>query len=308
MGKLTILKSDDAITIENIIITIIGYPGAGKTTTALSADKPLLLDFDNGIQRSARRGDCIRIKNWDDLAEFNIEHLSEYKTIIIDTVGKALEVLSVELIKRNPKLARSSGELTLQAYGALSSTFRNFLNKLKSFGKDIILIGHAKEMAQGDNTVIRIDAMGNSKDELVKCSDLLGFMEADNEGIRLNFNPTERHLGKNCAGFSTLRIPHVDTDSTFMAEIIAKTKEKINALSAEQTDKIESIQRFNDLLANNIDTESLTELTKLEFLAEKPYLKILLVNHAKKLGFKYVKEVGFVDEKLEKQVDESIAN
>lgn len=194
-----ITKPSEPIIIENIIVTIYGNPGSGKTSLALSADKPLLLDFDNGVHRALIRKDAVLIHKWQDVEDLNAEVLADYNTIVVDTVGRMLEILALYLISKTPKLGRGTGDLTLQGYGALSLAFKGWLNKIKSYKKDIVLIGHAKESNQNDQNIVRIDALGSSKDEILKCSDLLGFLEQNSQGRILNFNSTDKNLGKNCA-------------------------------------------------------------------------------------------------------------
>ena len=46
-----IKKSNEIKVVKNIKIMIYGQAGMGKSTLALSAPRPLLLDFDNGVKR-----------------------------------------------------------------------------------------------------------------------------------------------------------------------------------------------------------------------------------------------------------------
>src|ERR1700761_5074762 len=168
MNKMAIkiIKSSDPILTENLIIVLYAQPGAGKTTLAFSASKPLLLDFDLGAQRALGRKDCVMVNRWIDIADLSADDLVNYNTIVIDTAGRALEILTANIIASTPKLARSTGELQLQGYGALGTAFKTWLNKLRSFKKDVILICHDKEDKNGDNLFVRPDAMGSSRVEL----------------------------------------------------------------------------------------------------------------------------------------------
>lgn len=47
-----IKKSNELVIPSTVKMMIFGSPGMGKTTVALSALKPLLLDFDNGVKVS----------------------------------------------------------------------------------------------------------------------------------------------------------------------------------------------------------------------------------------------------------------
>ena len=60
------------VRVENTVVTLYGPPNVGKTSLALTASKPLLLDFDDGLQRavaSARQGKAaVRVHTWADIA------------------------------------------------------------------------------------------------------------------------------------------------------------------------------------------------------------------------------------------------
>ena len=55
--SLNIIRSTDEIVVENIVMMIYGQPDAGKTSTAFTADKTLLIDCDRGAHRSRFRQD-----------------------------------------------------------------------------------------------------------------------------------------------------------------------------------------------------------------------------------------------------------
>ena len=49
---MTLIRKSTELTIPQSVKSLIyGQAGMGKTTLALSAPKPLLLDFDNGVKR-----------------------------------------------------------------------------------------------------------------------------------------------------------------------------------------------------------------------------------------------------------------
>jgi len=293
---ITIIKKNEVIKTENMIVTLYGQPGIGKTSYALTSKNPILFDFDKGMQRSLLRADCLSIENWQQIENLMESDLQAYDTIVIDTVGRLLEVLALYLIKGNAKLGRGTGELTLQGYGALNAAFKAWMGKIKSYKKNIILIGHAKESTKNDNTIVRIDAVGSSKDEIFKISDLMGYMEFKDGNRVITFDPTEHSLGKNCAGIKPIVVPYISTGDTFMGDEVAKTLGYMNALSAEQTELLNQISVFKEQLNNTSkleDINSLVESLKLD--ASNPNireLKGLLHNHAINLGFIADKEKG----------------
>lgn len=305
---ITIIKKNEVIKTENIIVTLYGQPGIGKTSYALTSKNPILFDFDKGMQRALLRADCLPIDNWQQIDNLTENDLLAYDTIVIDTVGRLLEVLALYLIKGNAKLGRGTGELTLQGYGALNAAFKAWMGKIKSYKKNIILIGHAKESTKNDNTIVRIDAVGSSKDEIFKISDLMGYMEFKDGNRVINFDPTEYSLGKNCAGIKPIIVPHISVGSEFMGDEVTKTLGYMNELSAEQTELLNQLSVFKEQLNNTSkldDVNSLVDSLKFDIKNTNNHeMKKLLHNHAINLGFIFDKDKScYVAKVIEPVVD-----
>ena len=256
--SLRITKATDVITIEQLIATIYGNPGVGKTHLGFTADKPLVLDFDGGVYRAANRGDCVRVTSWAEVENITAEDLKPYNTLVLDTAGRALDVLAVDIITKNPKHGRGAGSLTLPGFGELKERFKNFTNLIRSFGKDIVLLVHGDEQKNGDDIIERIDATGSSKNEIYKQSDLMGRLKIDKGRRVLNFNPTDTAFGKNPAG---LPVIEVGSAPDVLAKVLADTKAALNKLTAAQTaaanelsawkgkyEVLESAEAFNKMI------------------------------------------------------------
>lgn len=239
---LKITPPSEPIATTTLVVTLFGQPGIGKTSLAYSAPRTLLFDFDGGAQRALGRTDTVRVSAWSDVADIAAADVANYDTIALDTVGRALEFLAADLVKANPKLARSTGELAMQGYGALKMAFAQWLGRIRTFGKHIILIAHEKEEKDGDNTIVRIDAMGATRVEVIRLSDLVGFVSAVNGKHVLDFNPTDRHTGKNCAGFDALTVPDLRTEPQWLAGVMADALQRMNQLTADQKEREELIK------------------------------------------------------------------
>lgn len=231
--SLKIIKSVEPIRVERLNICIYGQPGAGKTSLAFTADTPLLLDFDQGAHRAANRKDSVRVTSWADVADMKAEDMEDYSTIVVDTAGRALDSLTADIIKRNPKAGRG-GALTLQGYGTLKAEFVAWLKALNSYGKDVVLIAHMDEQRNGDDIIERLDVQGGSKGEIYKAADAMGRVSIKNGARTLNFNPTEAAFGKNPGQLDPMTIPHPDKNPTFLADVIESIKERLNELTDEQ--------------------------------------------------------------------------
>ena len=162
-----IIKSTDAILVEHPVTLIFGQPGIGKSTLGYSAKDPLLLDLDQGAHRAANRRDTLKVTTWADVAELAESRaaLEPYATVVVDTVGRLLDLIAADIIEANPKNARD-GALTLQGYGVLKTRFRTWLTQIRTWGKDVVLLAHHREEKDGDLTILRPDIIGASYGEV----------------------------------------------------------------------------------------------------------------------------------------------
>ncbi len=231
---LNITTGDTPIKVERANVLIYGPPGHGKTSLAFSAHEPLLLDFDNGSHRSAFRRDAVIVKHWSDTSALTAADLKPYRTVIVDTVGRALDRLTVMLQEDNPKLRTRHGGLTLQGYGELKGAFTTWIRSLQVMGKDVVMVAHDKEDKRGDDVVLRADIQGGSYAEIFKLADAVGYLHiGDNNQRILNFNPSDYHTGKNPAGLGTVMVPDLHQEPEFLGTLIDSIKDGIGKIGAE---------------------------------------------------------------------------
>lgn len=230
---LKITKASQPIIVQTITACLYAPPGLGKTSTAFTADKPLLLDFDKGAYRSQYRKDVVEVASWQDVEQITADDLAPYNTIIVDTAGRALDVLGAELMRKNPKFKGFGGQLSLQGFGALKAGFTGWLNLLRSFGKDVILIAHMDEQHKGDEMIERLDIQGGSKNEIYKAADVMGRLRIMDSKRVLDFNPSATGFGKNPAQLPILTVPSFDTTPDFFAGVMEQIKSALNRQSEE---------------------------------------------------------------------------
>lgn len=285
---LKILKSTDPMEVAQITLAIYAQPGLGKTSTGYTAEAPLLFDFDGGSYRSQFRGDTVQISSWDNVDAMTAADLTQYKTVVVDTAGRALDFLTVSLIEKNPKLKGYGGALSLQGYGALKPAFVGWLRRLHSFGKDVILLTHMDEQRNGDELIERLDVQGGSKGEIYKSADAMARIQLVSGKRVLNFNPTDTAYGKNPAHLPIFPIPDFHSEPQFLAGVIAQIKTTLNKSSvtglAEQARMLEMKESFEFLTTATEFTAKTVEMSKAE-----PKIKALLMDVAKAKGFEYNK-------------------
>lgn len=289
---LKITRAQDPITVDRLNMVIYGPPGIAKTSLAFTADAPLLLDFDQGSHRAANRKDTVRISAWGDVANITGDDLAPFKTVIVDTAGRALDTLTVDIIKANPKHGRG-GALTLQGYGELKSRFGSFLKLLNSFGKDVVLIAHMDEQRNGDDVIERLDVQGGSKGEIYKAADAMGRLVIDNGQRFLRFSPTDAAFGKNPGQLEPLVVPHYESADFdgFLGRVIQQTKDKLNTLSEEQKAAQAEQAWFRDALPKVADADGVNDLIERAKSGGKAVGQ-LLHNRAIELGLTFDKASG----------------
>ena len=257
---LEILKGDD-IRQTRVITTLYGMEGRGKTSLALTAPDPLLLDFDGGVHRAPNRAgkDVVRVTSWDQCSSITPVEVKPYKTLILDTVGSCLDQILIYLIRREPKLG-AGGAPSQKCYGVLKSTFSLWLNSLLDHGLNIIFVAHTEERVQNDETIERIQATGASRQLVAHLTDVGGKVYMGPAGERLlTFSPTGLNFGKN-PGLPDYVVPPPGQSPNLMAEIMRRSLVIMNEeLVRDQTenDRLESLRntlegytrpgQFNDL-------------------------------------------------------------
>lgn len=222
---LKIVKGNEPLKVEQIVMAVYGAPGLGKTTFAFTAKNPILFDCDKGAHRAKNRKDVVPVDKWADIAEMTAADLAPYQTVILDTAGRALDLLSTAIIAQDPKKGYG-GALSLQGYGVLKSKFSAWLKMLRTFGKDVILIAHMDEQRNGDDVIERLDVQGGSKGEIYKSADAMGRLVIKNGERYLDFNPRENSFGKNPCDLPVMPIPISNTK--ILTEVIDTIKDRLN--------------------------------------------------------------------------------
>lgn len=205
-----IRKSNELVIPTTVKMMIYGQAGMGKSTVALSAPKPLLLDFDNGVKRmnmSHLDGiDTVQVITWNDVQQVLQEDLSSYQTIVVDTIGKMMDfIITYKCGNRQPSIRDWSG---------INAEFSWMTRTLSSLNKHIIFVAHRDTRKEGDDTVFIPALREKSYNSIVTELDLLGYLEMKSEkGVQrrtITFDPTSRNDGKNTCNLpSVMEVPTI---------------------------------------------------------------------------------------------------
>lgn len=273
---MTIIRKTDSFPKRPVIILLYGSPGVGKTSLFNTSENPILVDCDRGADRSIFRQDTIVASNWKDVLSDESE-IKNYSTVGIDTAKSVLDdFLMTYVIEQDYKLKTNK----LKAYGAIGDEFKLFINRRRNEQIDIVVIAHAKEEKDGDISRFSPDVTGGSKDLLLRIADQVGYVYMQNNKRTINFDPTDRTVGKNVARLPILEVPD-ETDpkfSTFMASIIDSVKTSIHEAGESQKKAIEEINKVQELIMNISTPEE----------AQVASDQIAILPKSQKIGFRSV--------------------
>ena len=260
-----LIKKAAELTIPTTIkMMIYGQPGMGKSTLALSAPRPLLIDFDDGVKRINLQHldgvDIVQVTQWQDVKDVLAEDLSAYETIVIDTVGKMMDyIITYKCGTRQP---------SIREWGGINQEFTWLTRTVSSLRKNVVFVAHRDTRKEGDDIMFIPSLREKNYNSIVTELDLLGYMETRNiQGVvtrTVTFDPTNRNDGKNTCGLpAVMSIPPL-TDSrgqatgknNFIAERIIKpylsmlaekkaATDRYNALVEEIQEGVEQITDAN---------------------------------------------------------------
>lgn len=304
---------------KKVAILISGRPSIGKTSLALSAKNPLLIDLENGVDRveACYRKDVMTNNDvpYDKRYEafvndLTTSDLSEYDTIIVDTLDKLFDLLVPVVIKENPKNAQNDGRtLSLKGYGAVGVKISDFIKLVESLGKNVVLISHTVEKTDGDVTKVRLAIPGSTKDSIWNDIDIGGYIEYIGKERTIGFSPTERYDAKGVHGVKGVyTIPELKTtkdggkteDNHFLEDLINVVINDLNSTNKKYKEDLAIYKEVMKIVpeiknCENVDTlNSLVEKIKTttHALTSREELLVHVGTKANELGATYDKENG----------------
>lgn len=294
---------------KKIRMLIAGYPGIGKSTLALSAPRPLHIDVDFGIDRiePRYRKPYIQPKSYDEILEdLTPLNVKDFDTLVFDTGGKLISLMSQWAIKKDVKYGQRDGSLSLKGYGFIGREFQRLMDYcFYELDKHIVVVFHAIEEKDGDNNRLRIKVEGQTKNNVWEPMDLGGFVEIQGNNRTIGFSNCERYFAKGTRGIHGVwQVPELGPDkpNDFLTRLFAQ----YNALSAaEVAQNAEEQEAYEAAMAEG--REIVAGITDADS-ANAAMSKIKAVNHAltskKEVNAAFnakIKELGlFYDKVLKK--------
>ena len=252
---------------KKIRMLIAGYPGIGKSTLALSAPNPLHIDVDFGIDRiePRYRKPYIQPASYqeilDDLTPSNVQ---DFDTLVFDTGGKLISLMSLWAMKKDPKYGQRDGSLSLKGYGFVGKEFVRLMDYcFYELQKNIVIVFHATEEKDGDNTRLRIKVEGQTKNNVWEPMDLGGFVEIYGNDRTIGFSNCERYFAKGTRGISGIRkIPALTPTSPndFLTKLFAeynhKSADEVAKAAADQAAYEAAMVEGSAIIADITDADS----------------------------------------------------
>lgn len=281
---------------------IYGEPGTGKSTLALSAPNPVMLDADDGMKRVQKRfqAPSLPMVSYRQVLELlSGNELDAFDTIVIDTLGKFVSFIGDWAIEQDPKNRKKGGGLAIAGYGAIKDEFARFVREIKKKKKYLLFIAHGREEKSGDVIKVRPDCPGSSGNDLVKELDFMGYVEMHGDDRHtISFSPNERYYGKNSLDLpAVIEIPNpADVGNTFIQKYIIEQSAKRATIEAEENAKFDVLMgRLNGIINTVIDAatadKALADINAIEPIwSSHRQAKATLNDKTKILGLVFNKE------------------
>lgn len=235
---------------KTVKMMIYGQAGMGKTTLALSAPKPLLLDFDNGVKRVniAQLSDVsiVQITMWGQVQQLLQEDLSDFDTIVVDTIGKMMDYII--------SYCCGNGTPKINDWSRINNTFKQFINSVNNLNKNVIFVAHRDVQTDGDSRVFVPALRPKNYNSIVTELDLLGYVQMRNENgyqkRTITFDPTDVSDGKNtCNMPGIMNIPVInDANGNAIAKNDFITREVIGRYNKMIEVKEEAVKDYQNVL------------------------------------------------------------
>ena len=304
------LPEEMTFTDKNFSMILYGPPGIGKTTLALSAPDPLLIDFDHGISRvkAQHRKATMVCKTYEEvLSDVERPEIASFKTFVIDTGGSFVTYLQDWAMRTNPAQNRQkNGALSLKGFGAVKQEFQRFTGYVRDvMRKNIIYVFHSDEQKDKDgNPIQRLLCEGAVRNIVWQPCDFGGYMQMIGTRRVISFTPETEFFAKGCYGIEGQReIPTLrQTDTNdFLTRLFDEARSNIEAdneaFAPVREQYKQTMQSVRDALDAVTDAQTATDAASYvasltHVLTSQKEARALLKEKTDSIGLKWNKETG----------------
>jgi len=245
----TVIQPHEGIEVKHICALIYGQPGARKSSLCQTADNPITLAFDQGIYRAFSRKTAVLFDSWADVISFD---LRPYRTIVVDTIGMALEKLMATIIAASPKNGNRMGGMSLPGYGILKTQFASWVSSIRELGIDLVFTAHEKGEKLGDETYHCPEIVGGSYATVMNVCDVVGYCHFEGGKRVIDFAPSDRFMAKTPpCGWTQLLLPDFASSPDFLAKLLADAKASMGRVSEESAKIAGLVESWREWLASD---------------------------------------------------------
>ena len=235
---ITVYRGGQVQQIERATIGLYTIGGGGKTTTALSAHNPVLLDFEGTSYRAlnplAKSVIDLGSATWEEIDDYTQRDpdqlIAGADTVILDTVTALVRIAIAGIIGRGaPKLRQRDGSPTIAGWTALRDQLFAFYERFTRSGKNVIFTFQPSEGVEGDESFMDLSVIGKSKEFVLANSDMIGEIVKNKDGTNsIDWSMRLGHVGKDPLQWGVVPIPHVASAPRWMGDEIARYISEIN--------------------------------------------------------------------------------
>lgn len=195
---------------EHLTILIVGESGAGKTSLAATAPKPIILNRDNGLSSLyyKRYDENLRIEDIESTADFDAslanlrgdgrKDWTGFQSVVIDDLSEMQMLMMDEILRamheRDPR--RQMDDPSKREYGLVGTRFRRYIRAIKRLPMHRVMV--SAMTYDSDAEKFKPALVGAMRTQIPHFCDLVGFLRTGKDEKRyLYFRSSRKWFAKS---------------------------------------------------------------------------------------------------------------